>query len=60
MFTKHVWQQCKLLLLYNQEHCTDQVTITLMTTLLPDWATFIFPLKEIVKLGYSYRFRKLF
>ena len=37
----------------SQEHCTNQVTITLMTTLLPDQVTFIFPLRKIVivKLG---------
>ena len=29
-----------------QEHCTDQVTITLMMTLLPDRVTFIFPSRE--------------
>ena len=32
-----------------QEHCIDQVTITLMTKLLPDQVTFIFPLREIVR-----------
>ena len=37
-----------------QEHCTDQVAITLMMTLLPDRVTFIFPSREIV----IYRFRK--
>ena len=32
----------------SQEHCTDQVTITLMMTSLPDRVTFIFPSREIV------------
>ena len=32
----------------SQEHCTNQVTITLMLTLLADWVTFIFLLREIV------------
>ena len=32
----------------SQEHCTNQVTIALMTTLLPNWVTFIFPSREIV------------
>ena len=33
---------------HSQEHCTNQVTITLMMTLLPDRVTFIFPSREIV------------
>ena len=33
---------------HSQEHCTNQVTITLMMTLLPDQVTFIFHLREIV------------
>ena len=32
----------------SQEYCTDQVTITLMTKLLPNWVTFIFPSRKIV------------
>ena len=32
----------------SQEHCTVQVTTTLLTTLLPDRVTFIFPSREIV------------
>ena len=32
----------------SQEHCTNQVTITLMTALLPDRVTFIFYSREIV------------
>ena len=32
----------------SQEHCTYQVTITLMTTSLVDQVTFIFPSREIV------------
>ena len=36
------------LTVYSQKHCANHVTITLMTTLLPDSVTFIFPLREIV------------
>ena len=32
----------------SQEHCTVQVTTPLLTTLLPDRVTFIFPSREIV------------
>ena len=34
--------------LTSQEHCTNQVAITLMTKLLPDLVTFIFRSREIV------------
>ena len=44
----------------SQEHCTYQVTITLMTTLLPDRVTFIFRSSEIVTTSgnriYSFSF----
>ena len=36
------------LLTISQKHYTNQVIITLMTTLLPDRVTFIFPSREIV------------
>ena len=36
----------------SQEHCTNQVTITLMTTLLPNQVTLIFPLREIVRRSF--------
>ena len=40
--------QILLFMVTSQEHCTNQVTITLMTTLLPDQVTFIFHSREIV------------
>ena len=52
--SKYWWtrdaHQCQLT---SQEHCTNQVTITLMTTLLPDQVTFYFSFE-----GDSYCYRK--
>ena len=46
--------------LNSQEHCANQVTTTLMSTLLPDRVTFIFRSREIVtasgNLIYSFSF----
>ena len=45
----------KKLIAISQERCTNQGTVTLMTTLLPDWVTYIFPSREIDD---SYRLSK--